>query len=375
MDDDRSKIGSRAGLIGICLNILLATGKLIVGAVIGSISIVGDAVNNYSDVASSVVTMVSFKLSSKRADEEHPYGHGRIEYLSGFIVSAVVIAVAIELGRSSISNIINPSDLDTGIVPVILLLVSIGVKFWMSHFYTKVGKRIGSSTMKAAAVDSRMDCITTSVALLSVVVMMIADVNIDGYAGIVVALFVVWQGIKSAIETAEPLLGGKAEDDVIVEIKEIANTYEHVLGIHDIRVHDYGPDKKYVSMHVEIPGNLSLYEAHLLLDDIENEIVDKKLASEVIVHPDPINEDYPGLKELRRKCKEIAVKINSDITIHDFHIIDHKNYVCINFDVLVPYDCKMEDAEIAQKIKNELSEECYQYIENDFRMNINVDRG
>ena len=375
MDDDRSKIGSRAGLTGICLNILLATGKLIVGAIIGSISIIGDAVNNYSDVASSVVTTVSFKLSSKRADKEHPYGHGRMEYLSGFIVSAVVIAVAIELARSSIGSIINPSDLDTGLVPVILLLVSIGVKFWMSHFYTKVGKRIGSSAMKAAAVDSRMDCITTSVALVSVLVMMVADVNIDGYAGIVVALFVVWQGIKSAMETAEPLIGSKAEDEVITEIKEIVNTYEHVMGVHDIRVHDYGPDKKYVSMHVEIPGTLSLHEAHLLLDEIEIEIVDKKLASEVIVHPDPVDEDYPGIKELRHKCKEIAVKVNRDITIHDFHIVDHKSYVCINFDVLVPYECDMEDGEIAQKIKNELSEECYQYIDNDFRINVNVDRG
>ncbi|MCQ2531921.1 MAG: cation diffusion facilitator family transporter [Saccharofermentans sp.] len=373
--EERNKVGARAGIIGICLNVILATVKLVIGFVSGSVSIVGDAVNNYSDVASSVVTLVSFKLAGKKADKEHPYGHGRAEYVAGFIVSAMVIAVAINLAKSSISTIVSGSELDASLVAAVLLVMSIIVKFIMSVFYAKVGRKIGSSSMKAAAVDSRMDCITTSVALLSVIVMMTMEINIDGYAGLIVALFVVWQGIKSAKETVEPLLGSGAEDDTIDEIKDIATSQADVLGVHDIRVHDYGPDKKYVSMHVEIPGNLSLREAHMLLDDIENEIVDKKLASEVIVHPDPVDEDYPGLKELMLKCKEIACKIDSDITIHDFHMIDHKYYVCINYDVLVPYSCDLEDADIAQRIKNELSEECYQYIDNDFRMNVNVDRG
>ena len=373
--DERNIIGAKAGAVGICLNVILATVKLVIGLIAGSISIIGDAINNYSDVASSVVTLISFKLSSKKADKEHPYGHGRAEYVAGFIVSVMVIAVAINLAKTSIENIVSGSELDASIITLILLVLSIGVKFLMSVFYTKVGKKIGSSSMKAAAIDSRMDCITTSVALLSVLVMMLFEINIDGYAGLVVSLFVVWQGVKSAKETVEPLLGIGGEDDIVDEIKDIATSQENVLGVHDIRVHDYGPGKKYVSMHVEIPADLSLQEAHMILDDIENEVVDKKLATEVIVHPDPVDEDYPGLSELRQKAQSIAESYNKNISIHDFHIVDHKYYVCITFDICIPYDYECDDSSLALKIKNELSEECYQYIDNDFKIIVNADRG
>lgn len=375
MKDDRSKIGTRASVIGICLNVILATVKLVIGVIAGSVSIIGDAANNYSDVASSVVTLISFKLSGKRADKEHPYGHGRAEYIAGFIVSVMVIAVALDLAKTSIANIISGSELDASLITAILLIMSIIVKFMMSVFYSKTGRIIGSSSMKAAATDSRMDCITTSVALFSIIVMMLFDFNIDGYSGFLVALFVMWQGIKSAKETMEPLIGGGTEEAIIAEIKDIATSHESILDVHDIRVHDYGPGRSYASMHAELPYDLTLSEAHEILDEIETEVVDKKLVSEITIHADPVNYNDPEYNELRAECARVARELNPGITIHDFHIIKHKKYSCVIFDVCVPYDFDVEDFEVINTFKEKMTECCCDVLQNDTKLIITVDRG
>ncbi len=350
----RQEYGVLAGVVGICCNILLTAFKIVTGIVTGAVSIATDAVNNLSDAISSIITLVGFKITGKPADREHPYGHGRAEYLTGFIVAAAVIAVALTLLKESVSNIFSPDELDVSITTIIILIVSILIKLWMSLFYTKIAGKINSEAMMATAVDSRSDCITTGMALIAVVVMLVWNINIDGYAGAAVALFVIYSGFRSAKETIEPLLGRAPDKELTGRITDIALSCEGILGVHDIRIHEYGHDIIIVSMHVEMPYTLSLTEAHRIADHIERTVTDQKLASEITIHVDPVNTDDEEMLELRRNVSEHLLELDKRITVHDFRLIRGEHHVRLVFEALVPYDLPMDDEGIREYITRDL---------------------
>ncbi len=350
----RQNYGVLAGVVGIVCNILLAIVKLTVGLIAHSVSIAGDAVNNMSDSVSSVVTLVSFRMSGKGADREHPYGHGRIEYVSGFIVAAAVIAVAIELLRTSVNSIINKTELDVSIYTIIILICTILVKMWMSHFYVKISRRIESAAMMATAKDSMADCMTTGVALFSVIVKLATGVNIDGYAGAAVALLVIWSGISSARETIELILGEAPSDETVAKIREMALKYDEIQDIHDLRVHDYGPGRTFASMHVEMPYQIGFVKAHEIVDLLEQEIMDEGIVGEITIHMDPIIEDDREINDLKEKTCELASGISPDITVHDFRMIRGQKENRIIFELIVPYDYEGDEGEIVERLKSEI---------------------
>lgn len=350
----RQNYGVLAGIVGIVCNILLAIVKLTVGLIAHSVSIAGDAVNNMSDSVSSVVTLVSFRMSGKGADREHPYGHGRIEYVSGFIVAAAVIAVAIELLRTSVNSIINKTELDVSIYTIIILICTILVKMWMSHFYVKISRRIESAAMMATAKDSMADCMTTGVALFSVIVKLATGVNIDGYAGAAVALLVIWSGISSARETIELILGEAPSDETVAKIREMALKYDEIQDIHDLRVHDYGPGRTFASMHVEMPYQIGFVKAHEIVDLLEQEITDEGIVGEITIHMDPVIEDDREINDLKEKTRELASGISPDITVHDFRMIRGQKENRIIFELIVPYDYEGDEGEIVERLKSEI---------------------
>lgn len=366
----RHKYGLLAGVVGIICNILLATVKVITGLMTGAVSIATDAVNNLSDAVSSVVTLIGFKISGKPADREHPYGHGRVEYITGFVVSAAVIAVAIDLFKESVSNIITPKDLDVSVTTMVILAVSILLKFWMSSFYNKIATRISSEAMRATAADSRADCITTGVALLSVAVMLIFGKNIDGYAGAVVSVLVMFSGFRSAKETIEPLLGTAPDKEKIRAIESEALSHSEILGVHDIHVHEYGHSIEIVSFHVEVPCDLTLVAVHDLVDAIERDIVAKELASEVTIHVDPVAINDDEVMSLREELSSYLKTISPDISIHDFRLIrretEHSHLI---FEILVPYDVAKTDDELRSLLCARISAAGRDYV-----VTITVDR-
>ena len=366
----RHKYGLLAGVVGIMCNVLLATVKVITGIMTGAVSIATDAVNNLSDAVSSVVTLIGFKISGKPADREHPYGHGRVEYITGFVVSAAVIAVAIDLFKESVSNIITPKDLDVSITTIVILAASILLKFWMSSFYNKIANRISSEAMHATAADSRADCITTGVALLSVAVMLIFGKNIDGYAGAVVSVLVMISGLRSAKETIEPLLGTAPDKEKIRAIESEALSHPEIMGVHDMHVHEYGHDIEIVSLHVEVSCDLTLVTAHDVIDAIEHDIVAEGLASEVTIHVDPIAVNDPETMTLREELSSYLKTISPDISIHDFRLIrresEHSHLI---FEILVPYDLTKTDNELRALLCTRIAD-----CGRDYEVAITVDR-
>ncbi len=366
----RERYGVVAGMVGIVLNIFLTLFKIVTGLVTGTMSIVADSINNLSDATSSIVTMVGFKMSGKPADKEHPYGHGRAEYIAGFVVAAAVIAIALELFKTSIGNIIKPAKMDVDIATIIILVVAICVKMWMFLFYGKISKIISSKAMKATALDSRNDCITTGVALISVIIKIAFDVNIDGYACLIVSLFVIYAGIGSAIETIEPLLGEAPSDDIVESILTVAMSREEILGVHDLRIHEYGPSRMIASFHVEMPSTMSLVEAHEVIDLIERELQSKEIVREVTIHIDPIVMDDTELLELKESIFNILKGINAKADIHDFRMSNCLGEIKVFFDVLIPYDYKRSDEEFKQELLDKIST-----LRTDTVYDITIDRG
>ncbi|MBQ1894942.1 MAG: cation transporter [Clostridiales bacterium] len=350
----RQRYGVLAGIVGICCNIMLSAVKLIVGLISHSVSIAGDAVNNLSDSVSSVITLVSFRLSGKRADREQPYGHGRIEYVSGFIVAAAVIAVALELLKTSVNSIIHGSSLDVSIYTIIILVCTIAVKMWMSHFYIKVSRKIDSAAMMATAKDSMADCMTTGVALISVIVKLTADINIDGYAGAAVALLVIWSGITSARETIELILGEAPSEETVGKITDMALSHPEIKKVHDLRIHDYGPGRTFASLHVEMPYEIGFIKAHEVVDLLEQEIMDAGIVGEITIHMDPIINDDDEINYLKEQTIIMASKIDPEITVHDFRLIRGQNENRIIFELTVPYDLPIDDSEIVDRLTTDI---------------------
>ena len=344
----RGRYASIASFTGIFLNILLFAGKLTMGILAGSVAIIADAFNNISDAGSSVVTLIGFRLANKPVDKEHPLGHGRLEYVTGFIVDMLIILVGFELLSSSIEKIGSKTLPVVGVATYIILGAAILVKFGLFLFYRNIGKKINSSALNASAFDSLCDCIATALVLISAIVAQIWAVPIDGWAGILVAAFIMFTGIKAAKETIDLLLGSPPEKEFIDDIYEFCKTYKRIVGIHDVMVHDYGPGRQIVSFHAEVPSNEDINVAHEEVDKLERDM-HEKFGCIVTVHLDPIVLNDPLVNEMHDLAKRAAKNVDETFSIHDFRMTIGEESVNVIFDLLVPTDCKMcaEEAEKA----------------------------
>lgn len=346
----RKAYGSLCSVLGICLNVLLFGFKYFAGIISGSIAITADAFNNLSDAGSSFITLVGFWLAGKKPDLEHPFGHGRFEYVSGFMVSIAILLMGVELARSSINKILHPQAIDTGLLSVVILIVSIGVKLYMAYYNRKIGKKIQSSAMEATSVDSLSDAAATTMVLVAMLVMRFAGINIDGVCGVIVALFILYAGFNAAKETIDPLLGKVPDEEFVQQIKDIVMSHEGVLGTHDLAVHDYGPGRVMLSIHAEVPGNGNIYEIHEMIDHIERELRER-LGCEAVIHMDPIEVDNEVVNQLKEKTALQMKQIHEAVTIHDFRMVTGNLRTNLIFDIVVPYEVTLSDEAIKEKVQ------------------------
>lgn len=351
--DSRRKIGSICGACGIFFNILLFIGKLIMGILTHSIAIVGDALNNLSDAGSSIVTMIGFRLAGKAPDADHPFGHGRIEYISGLIVSLLICIMGFELGKSSISGILSPSAVDCTLPAILILLASLLVKAYMMYYNFKWAKKIDSAAMRATAVDSRNDMISTSVVLLAVISTRFTDLPVDAYIGVALSVFILYSGIKAARETIEPLLGTPPSKELLDRISTIVLSHECVSGMHDVVVHDYGPGRKMISLHAEVSAFQDLFYIHDSIDNIEQDLA-RELDCEAVIHMDPIDTKNKDLMRLQGEVREITAGIDPRITIHDFRMVPGESHTNLIFDMVVPHEIQTSEKELIQQVQEEV---------------------
>ncbi len=353
----RGKYASLAGFTGILLNVLLFAGKLTLGIIALSVAIVADALNNVLDAGSAVVTLIGFRLASKPVDKEHPLGHGRLEYVTAFIVDMLIIVVGVELFKTSLDKIVHPALPQVGIITFCLLGAAILVKLWLFFFYKKIAKIINSSSIKGAAFDSLSDSVATSVVLISAIVGRLTGVGIDGYAGILVAIFILFTGAKAAKETIDLLLGSPPDPAFIQAIYDSSKEYPSVIGIHDVMVHDYGPGRQIVSFHAEIPSNFDINLAHEEVDKMERDM-HEKFGCIVTVHLDPIVTDDPQVNELRTLAENVVKEVDPSFSLHDFRMTKGENTVNLIFDLLLPNDCKMKNEEAEALVVQKIKEAC-----------------
>jgi len=357
----RGKYASLAGFTGILLNVLLFAGKLTLGILAGSVAIIADAFNNISDAGSAIVTLIGFRLASKPVDKEHPLGHGRLEYVSGFIVDMLIILVGFELFTSSIDKILTPVPPTVGNVTLIVLGIAILVKLWLFFFYKKIGNTISSSAIKASAFDSLSDCVATTLVLVSAVISRVWGIGIDGWAGILVAVFILFTGIKAAKETIDLLLGSPPSKEFIQDIYDFTKNYSTVIGIHDVMVHDYGPGRQIVSFHAEVPADSDINVAHEEIDQLERDM-HKKFGCIVTVHLDPIVMNDPLVNEMHEIAVNAVKKVDPSFTLHDFRMTIGETSFNLIFDLVVPTDCKMCPSEAEKAVKEEIhkqKENCF----------------
>ena len=350
----RTAYGKLAGMVGIVCNVILFIMKIVVGTLSGSVSITADAVNNLSDASSSIVSLMGFKMSDKPADEEHPYGHGRFEYLSGLLVAVLIIVIGVELFRGSLDKILNPSKVEFSLVTVGVLVFSVALKLWMSLFNYKLGKKINSSTLKATGADSRNDVIATTAVLISAVVSYFSGFELDGWMGIAVSIFIMYSGIGIVKETLNPLLGKAPDAEFVKEIRDKILSYEGVLGTHDLLVHDYGPGRLFASVHVEMAAEADPLESHEMIDTIERDFYAEGL--HLIVHFDPIVTSDERVTTLRYWLSEQVGKIDGNLSIHDLRIVPGVKQTNVIFDCVVPFDFNMTDDELKKKICSVVSD-------------------
>lgn len=341
----RRAYGTACSGAGIGFNVLLFAGKLIAGMLSGSVAIVSDAFNNLSDAGSSIISLVGFKLSNKKSDPQHPFGHGRLEYISGLCVSFLIILMGVELGKASIEKIIEPAQVKFSLLTAAILAASIIVKLYMALYNSRIGKRLNAVTMKAMAKDSLSDAVATSVVLMSMIVAKLADIAIDGYCGVVVAAFILFTGITAARDTISPLLGQKPDSEFIEEVMRIVNAHKEIIGTHDLVVHDYGPGRLMITLHAEVDADMDILVAHDAVDNIENELREK-LGCSAVVHMDPIVTDDVETNATREEIKRVVSNIDSRMTIHDFRMVPGPTHTNVIFDVAVPFDTDMDDDEL-----------------------------
>ena len=350
----RSAYLSLAGFTGIAVNVLLFIGKLVLGLISASVAITADAFNNISDAGSAIVALIGFRLACKPVDKEHPLGHGRLEYVTGFIVDMLIILVGFELFKGSLDKILHPSLPTVGNITLALLVVAILVKAWLFSFYRTIAKRNDSAPLKASATDSLTDCIATALVLISALVARFYGVAIDGWAGILVATFILFTGIKASKETIDLLLGSPPSKEFIDEIYAFSKNYPSIIGLHDVMVHDYGVGRQIVSFHAEVPADSDINLAHEEVDKMERDM-HEKFGCIVTVHLDPIVTNDPLVNELRALTEASAQEIDESFTIHDFRMTKGETAMNLIFDLLLPVDCKITPTEaeklVAEKIR------------------------
>ena len=351
----RTRYGILIGITGIVLNFLLFAGKLTVGILASSVSVVADAFNNLSDAGSSLVSAVGFRIAAIPADSKHPYGHGRAEYLAGFIVSVSIILTAFEIGKESIGKIITPEDINVSPLSFAVLGISILVKLYIFSYNRKYGRLIDSAPMKATATDSLSDCVSTLSAIAAFTVYTVWNINIDGYIGLLIAIVILRAGIEAAKMSVTPLLGEKADDELIAGIRHDVLAHKEVIGIHDLTVHNYGVNRNNISLHAELPAAMSFTEAHELADIIENELRDKYSAS-VLVHMDPVNEDNDEEEICAKMMLETLKEIDIGTDIHDLRLMERGGKRYLSFDAEVPFGLKITDDVIRKRLTDRLAE-------------------
>lgn len=341
----RRAYGVLCGAVGILLNILLFAGKFAAGLISGSIAITADAFNNLSDAGSSVITLVGFRVAGQKPDHDHPFGHGRFEYISGLLVSVVILLMGLELLQSSVAKILHPSSLTFSPLILGILLLSILVKGYMFFYNKSLGKKLHSAAMTATATDSLSDMLATAVVLISTLISHFAAVNVDGWCGILVGLFICYAGYSAAKDTVSPLLGQAPDQEFIQQVNAIAKAHKEVLGIHDLMVHNYGPDRLMISLHAEVPADGNILELHEVIDAIEHELR-SALNCQAVIHMDPVRVGDPETDRLKAMVRDILAEIDPQLTMHDFHITAKPTHTNLIFDVVAPYGFRLTDAEL-----------------------------
>lgn len=351
----RQQYGVLCGGLGIFLNLILFAGKFVTGTIVGSVAIIADAFNNLADAGSSIIELLGFKLSSKKPDPEHPYGHGRMEYVSGLIISFLVLLMGVELFKSSVQSIIHPEPVEISNVAIVIMCAAILVKLYMMFYNLYLSKKIDSATLRATALDSQNDAIATSVVIAAFLTARYAKVSIpvDGIAGVVVSVFILYGGISSVKETLAPLLGAAPEPEFVKSIEDEVMKHKPICGVHDIVVHDYGPGRLMISLHAEVPGDLDVFQAHELIDDVEVEIA-AKFNCHVVIHSDPVDVKNERLAELKSAVNEIISTIDADMKIHDVRIVPGEMHSNLIFDVLKPFSCQLSDDELRSEISGQV---------------------
>ncbi len=346
----RTAYGVLCSVLGIALNVLLFAGKYIAGVLSGSIAIAADSFNNLSDAGSSLISLIGFRLAAKKPDPDHPFGHGRAEYLSGLAVAVLIIFMGVELARSSLGKILSPEDIRPGLLPAAILAASILVKLYMAFYNRRVSKKISSPAMAATATDSLSDCISTSVVLISMLISHFTDVNIDGWVGAGVSLLIIWAGISAARDTVSPLLGKAPDKEFVDRVEAIVMAHQEICGLHDLIAHDYGPGRTVVSLHAEVDGSGDIYELHDVIDNIEFELKES-LGCLAVVHMDPIDFKNEALAAIRSQVAGMVKEIDPALSIHDFRMVPGKSHTNYIFDVLLPMDFPLADEEVARRVK------------------------
>lgn len=353
---DRSAIGRLSSIVGVVCNLLVAAAKMVVGILAGSVSIMADAMNNFSDATSSVVTFVGFKLSERQADEEHPFGHARYEYISALVVAAMILLIGFELGKSSFEKILHPAPMVFSDVLLPVLIGSIVVKLWLSLFNTSLGKKIDSNALLATAADSRNDCISTAAVLLSALIEKFTNISLDGYIGLGVSVFILVSGIKMAKETISPLLGEGASDEIKAMIVDYIQAQPKVLGIHDLYVHDYGPGRRFASLHVEMDRREDPLLCHELIDNMERECYQSH-GVQLVIHYDPVVTDDPELVRLHQIVDHTLHGFDPRLSTHDFRMVEGVGHTNLIFDIVLPVDLRGREQHIKQSVLDALKDE------------------
>ena len=359
--------GALCGFVGIGLNILLFAGKLAAGTLSGSIAITADAFNNLSDAGSSVVTLLGFRLAGKKPDAGHPFGHGRLEYVSGLVVAGLILLMGAELAKSSVDKILHPEAVTFSWLAAGILLASIGVKLYMYLYNRAVGKKIKSAAMSATAADSLSDTAATSAVLLAMVIGKLTNVQLDGWVGLVVALFILWSAVQAARDTISPLLGQAPDPLLVKEIESLVMSHDTVVGIHDLVVHDYGPGRCIISLHAEVPADRQVLELHDVIDSIEEEL-GQKLHCEAVIHMDPVVVGDPTVTALHQQVAALVKTIDPRITIHDFRMVPGQTHTNLIFDAVIPFDERLTRLQVAERIRQMVSE-----MEGNFRAVVKVE--
>nr|WP_297885420.1 cation diffusion facilitator family transporter [uncultured Blautia sp.] len=351
----RQSYGTLCGAVGIGLNILLFLGKWIAGFLSGSIAITADAFNNLSDAGSSIITLIGFQISGQRPDSEHPFGHGRMEYISGFLVSVAILIMGFELVKSSINKLIHPEPVESSPVIIAILAASILVKVYMFYYNRSVGKKIGSAAMNATAMDSLSDTVSTALVLGATLISQFTGLLLDGWFGILVGLFILYTGATTIKETMDLLLGQPPKQEFIDEIREIVTSHKLVYGIHDLIVHDYGPGRVMISLHAEVDADGDIQTIHEQIDHIENEL-QEKLHCSATIHMDPIVTDDKEVLEMKEKVKALVLETDDTFSMHDFRMVKGPTSTNLIFDVSVPSGCQKTDNEILNSLKEKIRE-------------------